>query len=378
MKIAFVVPSLGSSEGQGNVNFELLQRVVAAGHEVDVFSSLVPERVRELGVTVHELSRTRVQLANTWLMIAGANRALRKSGPFDVVHADGPSTTENVDVAMCHMPHAAWKQLPRDARREGGLRGALAGVALATGVRLERKAYTRARRVVVASPLSKSVLTMTGVDPDRIEILPFGIDAVRFRPPSGDERRAARRAFGIAHDEVCVLFVGAQGPRKGLPALLHAMDASDRLVAIGDRRAAEGERLAARLGVQATFTGKIDDPRPAYWAADVMVAPSRFDAFGMAVLEAMACAVPVVTSRATGASALVGDGGIVVGEPTDVEALAGALKTLRNDSFARARMGAIGRAIAGERSWDAAAQRLLEIYEDVAAEKRDRVAVEAA
>lgn len=377
MKIAFVVPSLGASEGQGNVNYELLKRVVDAGHEVEVFSSLVPERVRDLKVTVHDLPRTRVQLANTYLMISGANRALRR-GSFDIVHSDGASTTHAVDVAMCHMPQVAWRALPRDARKEGGLRGALADVALSAGVRLERKVYGRARRVLVASGLCKDTLTIAGVDPAKIAVLPFGIDAARFRPPSGDERRAARRAFGIAHDDICVLFVGAQGPRKGLPALLAAMDPRDRLIAIGDRRSGDGERDASHRGLRATFTGKIDDPRPAYWAADLLVAPSRFDAFGMAILEAMACAVPVVTTHASGASSIVGDAGIVIADPTDVRGLARAIAQLRSDSFARARMGAIGRATAEERSWDGTANALLAVYEDVLVTKRDRVEVEAA
>lgn len=377
MRVAFVVPSLGPTEGQGNVDFELLKRVVAAGHEVEVFSSLVPERVHDLGVAVRELPRTGVQFANTWLMIAGSNRALRKQ-EFDLVHSDGPSTTRKVDVAVCHMPHAAWRRLPRDARREGGLRGMLARTALATGVRLDRRVYTRARRVLVASELSKQTLEATGVDPARIGILPFGIDAAKFRPPTGDERRAARRAFGIAHDEMCVLFVGAQGPRKGLPALLAAMDPRDRLLAIGDRRTGEQERVAQARGLRAMFPGKMDDPRPAYWAADMMIAPSRFDAFGMAILEAMACAVPVVTTRATGAWTVVGEAGIVIADPTDVDGLARAIRELRNDSFARARMGAIGRAIAESRSWDAAGQALLEVYESVLAEKRGHVSVEAA
>jgi glycosyltransferase involved in cell wall biosynthesis len=376
MRIAWVVPSLGPTEGQGNVNFELLSRVVKAGHEVEVISSLIPERVRSLDLQVHEVRRTRVQLVNQRLMIGASNRRLRRRS-FDVVHADGPVTTGRVDVAMCHMPHAAWRRLPADARREPGARGMLAALATAMNVRLERRVYSRASRVLVASENTAEVLKASGVDPVRITQIPFGIDATRFRPPTGDERRAARRAFGIEHADLCVLFVGAQGPRKGLPALLAALDPRDRLLAVGDRRHGEQERRAAERGLNATFSPKLEDVRPAYWAADVMVAPSRFDAFGLSILEAMACGIPVLTSRASGASEIVGDAGIVLADPTDVAGFAQAMGRLRRDALLRARMGATGRAIAQTRSWDDAGETLLKVYEEVLDAKRGQVAVEA-
>lgn len=376
MRVAFVVPSLGPTEGQGNVNFELLRRVVAAGHEVEVMSSLAPERVRELGVTVRLIPRTGIQLVNQRLMIRGSNRALGR-GSFDIVHADGPVTTAAVDVAMCHMPHAAWRALPADASREPGVRGALNRAATAMNVRLERRVYTRARRVIVASQVTAGVLEAAGVDPSRIVELPFGIDATRFRQPSGDERRVARRAFGIGHDEFCVLFVGAQGPRKGLPALIAAIDPRDPLLVAGDRRGGPQERTASTRGLRAVFAGKMDDIRPAYWAADVLVYPSRFDAFGMAILEAMACGLPVITSRLAGASSVVGDGGIVLSDPTDVVGIAEAIQTLRSDALLRARMGSIGREIAARRSWNDAAEVLLRTYGEVLEEKRGSLAVEA-
>ncbi|MCA1833951.1 MAG: glycosyltransferase family 4 protein [Actinobacteria bacterium] len=363
MRIAWIVPSLGVTEGQGNVNFELLTRVVAAGHDVEIISSLVPERVRSLNVKVHDVARTRVQLVNQRLMIAAANRRLRKTS-YDIVHADGPVTTAPVDVAMCHMPHAAWLRLPADARREHGVRGALNALATAMNVRLERRVYTTATRVLVASELTANVLQESGVDPVRIKHLPFGIDATRFRPPTGDERRAARRAFGIEHGEFCVLFIGAQGPRKGLPALVAAVDASDRLLAVGDRRHGDQERVAHERGLRAVFSPKLDDVRPAYWAADVFVAPSRFDAFGLSILEAMACGIPVVTSRASGAAGIVGEGGIVVDDPTDVAALSRAIADVRADALLRARLGATGRAVAQTRSWDDAGEVLLKVYQE--------------
>lgn len=375
MRIAWIVPSLGPTEGQGNVNFELLSRVVGAGHDVEIVSSLIPERVRSLKVVVHEVARSRIQLVNQRLMIAAAGRLLRP-GSYDLVHADGPVTTAPVDVAVCHMPHAAWKKLPAGARREPGMRGLLSALALSMNVRLERRVYARAARVLVASDLAAGVLQDSGVDRARIVKLPFGVDAARFRPPTGDERRAARRAFGVDHADFCVLFVGAQGPRKGLPALVAAMDPRDVLLAVGDRRAGAGELLARRRNLKARFSSKLDDVRPAYWAADVLVAPSRFDAFGLSVLEAMSCGTPVVTSRASGAAAIVGEGGVVIEDPTDVEAIAHAITGLRADALLRARAGATGRAIAQTRSWDAAAETLLKVYDEVAGAKR-RDVVEA-
>jgi glycosyltransferase involved in cell wall biosynthesis len=368
MRVAFVVPSLGPTEGQGNVNFELLRRVAASGHEVTVVSSLVPDRVRALDVTVHQVPRTSVQLVNQRLMIAASTKLL-KSRAFDVVHADGPITRAPVDVAVCHMPHAAWTRLPKEASRERGARALLARASSRSNVPLEQRIYTGARRVLVASDVAAAVLKDSGVDPARIVHLPFGVDASRLRPPSGDERRIARHRFGIEHDEFCVLFVGSQGPRKGLPALLAAMDPRDHLLAVGDRRGAGEERAAHGRGLRATFTGKIEDVRAAYWAADVLVAPSRFDAFGMAIVEALSCGLPVVTSKASGAWVRVGEAGIVLDEPTDASGIATAISVLRSDPLLRARMGAIGRAAASAWTWDSAGDVLLRTYDSVASEK---------
>lgn len=136
------------------------------------------------------------------------------------------------------------------------------------------------------------------------------------------------------------LILGAVGrcvPEKGFDVLLRSLvDLPDcRLVLLGDGAGrTELVRLADRLGVadRVRFVGWVDQPWTSRWNFDVLVAPSRTEGFGMAVVEAMQVGIPVVASRVGGLDELIDDGttGILV-EPDDAAALAAAIAKLAAD-----------------------------------------------
>src|SRR5262249_41778202 len=109
-----------------------------------------------------------------------------------------------------------------------------------------------------------------------------------------------------------------------------------RLVVVGHRKYAEFERAAADLGVsdRVLFLGHRADPKDAYFAADFLVHPTFYDPCSLVVLEALACGLPVVTTRYNGAAELFSpDAGVVVDTPHDEAGLAGAITRCLDPAF---------------------------------------------
>lgn len=210
-----------------------------------------------------------------------------------------------------------------------------------------------------------------------VTVVPPGVDVDRFVPLSDDERRAARRRLGLPEDGRLVVSLSRLVPRKGMDVLIEAAAQlmairPDLTVAIGGsgRDRTRLDRLAERSGAPVRFLGRVpDDDMPAlYGAADVfaMLCRNRWagleqEGFGMVFLEAAACGVPQVAGDSGGAAEAVEDEvtGLVVGEPDDAGAVAGALARLLDDADLRARMGRAARARAvSDLSHEVLAERL--------------------
>jgi glycosyltransferase involved in cell wall biosynthesis len=236
-----------------------------------------------------------------------------------------------------------------------------------------------ARRAVAISPAVRTCLLEGGVAPERVRLIASAVDASALAPQRS--REAVRRAEGAAGGDVCALALAALVPRKGLDVLLDALalpslrGAPLVLWIAGDGPArAELEARAAARGIAARvrFLGRRDDKADLLAACDVLVLPSRREGLGVAALEAMACARPVVASRVGGLADAVVDGqtGLLV-PPEDPEALAAALLRLASDAALRAKLGAAGPARIAERfdasqMCDAYAQLYRELLEETA------------
>ncbi len=164
-------------------------------------------------------------------------------------------------------------------------------------------------------------------------------DPERFEARDRPRRRLEwREKWGVAPTDAVALFAGMNYRLKGLEPLLHA-DSAD-VGATGRSgcwwpaatKTAEFERLAQRLGVadRVRFVGYCADMRNAYFAADFFVHPTFYDPCSNVVLEAMACGLPVVTTRYNGASELLHPPleGYVIDDPHDHERLAACLTQL--------------------------------------------------
>ncbi|MFC7594492.1 glycosyltransferase family 4 protein [Terrabacter sp. GCM10028922] len=193
-----------------------------------------------------------------------------------------------------------------------------------------------------------------------------GVDTERLRPPTPGEREAARAALGLGPDQRVVLFIGNEFGRKGLPLLVDAVSRlgpDSVLVVVGgtpDLVAAEaGREPAVRLGARLRFAGAQPDPRPWLHAADVLAMPSAYESYGLVVLEALACGVPVVATATGCVPDVVTDG--VNGAVVDgtAEALAQGLGQVLAADPGPLREAA--RATAEQHAWAVVARRYLEV-----------------
>ena len=112
-----------------------------------------------------------------------------------------------------------------------------------------------------------------------------------------------------------------------------------RLVVVGDPRVGRYREEARRLGIaeRVLFLGHRSDPRDCYFAADYLVHPTFYDPCSLVVLEALACGLPVITTRYNGASELLSPPaeGLVIDEPHDAPALSAALTRMHDRGYLR-------------------------------------------
>jgi UDP-glucose:(heptosyl)LPS alpha-1,3-glucosyltransferase len=196
----------------------------------------------------------------------------------------------------------------------------------------ERRLYAspRLREVICISEMVRAEIhERFGLAHERLPVVYNAIDPAVFNPGLSEYREEVRERHAIPRDACVFLLVGSEYARKGVGRALTALakvPAPAHLMVVGrDRHPGRYVALARNLGVahRVTFAGAQTNPRPFYGAADAFVLPTLYDALSNAVLEALACGLPVVTSDRCGAGELVRahGAGIVCGA-RDIGALA--------------------------------------------------------
>jgi len=246
-------------------------------------------------------------------------------------------------------------------------------------------AARRADAIITVSESAKEdIVRSYRMDPARVRVV-YEAAAPAFRPVRDPETLArVRRRYGLA--ERVILYVGTIEPRKNLPTLIDAFaqrlvagDLTHQLVCVGPygwMSRGIGERIAGGgLDREIRFTGYVpfEDLPALYSLAEMFVYPSMYEGFGLPVVEAMACGVPVITGPAS-ALGEVGGGAVTHVDRLEPDNLGNALVDLARDEGKRARMAAAGLARAEEFSWDRAARESLEIYASVARHEAQSVA----
>jgi UDP-glucose:(heptosyl)LPS alpha-1,3-glucosyltransferase len=209
---------------------------------------------------------------------------------------------------------------------------------------------------------------------EQVHVIYNGCDPSRFQPRRRYElREGARRGLALSANEIALLLVGNDWKKKGLSCLLESVRLSPvvslRVLIVGKddprpfREALDRQELSGRV----QFLPPRPDVEFYYASADLYVGPSLEDAFSLPPLEAMACGLPVITSRNAGVSELIqhGKDGYIVEDPTDARALADLLVMLAGDSELRKRIGEAAVKTAGQYTWDQNASQCIDLFEQI-------------
>jgi len=252
------------------------------------------------------------------------------------------------------------------------LRGTLEWLAEdpARGPRMAEVVRTADRIVAVSHDLAERAHAL-GAPPERVRVIPNGVDIDRFRPR---DRSEARRSLGLAPEGPLLVSVGHLSPRKGfqdLVSVLGTLRASHPGAALalvggpgaeGDNRADLQELARANgVGDAVHFLGprSPDGVADALAAADLFAFASRYEGCPNVVLEALASGRPVVSSAVGEVPYLLPDaGGVVYGRPEDREALLTALRATLDRTWEAEAI----RACVAHRTWDRTADEVLEIW----------------
>lgn len=365
--VPYFHPHVGGVESHvESVSRELVQR----GHRVTVATSEQPEMPAWEtweGIEVVRLP----ELANLWNtpVTRGIGDALDAADP-DLVHSHWPPPLASLAAARWRatrgtVPHVFTYHCDLDLPQRGG----------SMVVDLYRRTlgrYTLDRTDhIVATTRSYAETSRSLWRRDGVHVIPNPVDAHRFHP--GVDGTPLRRRWGLT-DEVVALFVGRLAPHKGVDNFIRAAAHTGprvRHIIVGDGpQRGRLEALARRTdgGHKVRFAGRVpEEELPAtYRAADLGVLPStsRLEAFGIAALECMASARPVVVSDIPGVTEVIEEAGTgLLAEPLDPRSLAARIQELAEDAARRRSMGKRARERVLDRfTSESVVDALLEVY----------------
>jgi len=294
-----------------------------------------------------------------------------KTGDFDCIY--GLSRIKGADFLRISDPlHRAWLELGYSGRTIPWQIRRLTPRHLFLLFQ-EREAIESARFIITNSNLVKGqVIRYYRLKPQRVITLYNGVDLERFHPVREGQRRRLRASLSLGKEHgFLILFVGSDWKRKGLLPLLEALSALKRdvdfhLLVIGAEAGKELLRACRGFNLleNVSFLGKRGDVERFFMACDLLCLPTYYDPFANVCLEAMACGMPVITTRTNGASELVErvDDGLVVG-PGDVDGIREAIQRIA--AMKRSERSALGEGcarLARQFGWDSHVKRLDECF----------------
>jgi D-inositol-3-phosphate glycosyltransferase len=252
----------------------------------------------------------------------------------------------------------------------------------------EQQVIEGADIIVAATSSEKSQLeTLYGANPQKIVIIPPGVDVSHFYPIPPDEAKAF---VGTPTNEQMILFVGRIEPLKGVENLMRAIalmrqrgvscEIPHYLIVIGGDPDSDEQKMTAEMARLKQLCGELNicdmilfigkrsqDILPYYYsAAELLVMPSHYESFGMVALESMACGTPVVASRVGGLAYLVQDGINGYSVPDgDIETLSDQITLLLREPAHRQMLGRQAVAYAQDYAWEKIARRMSDLYHNL-------------
>jgi glycosyltransferase involved in cell wall biosynthesis len=372
--IVVVAHRVDDSGGMERVHAELIRRLVDRYRFIVVASKIADDLKGKVEWRRVPLPSRVVPLRLLTFYILGAIQLRRTRA--DIVHVCGALVPNRADIASVHFCHTGFVANGKTASNVAPLnRRVNTRIHRRLAIAAEKWSY-QPRRLRMLAPVSRQVADelRDGYPGIAIREVPNGVDLDRFRPDAA-VRRLVRREFGTEDKITVALFVGGDWDRKGLSLAIDAVAfarASGALVELwalgsGDKRRFRAKAEAAGVAEAIRFLGKQSEAERYFQAADLYLCCSSYEAFSLALLEAAASALPLITTRVGGTAEILEEAREPVGllvEPECVN-VGSALLALANDEAWRIRCGDTARRRVGVFSWDRLAGDVDGIYREL-------------
>lgn len=369
-----VIPKYGLAGGAEQFAFELTAKL--RDKTQDEFHVLANRWTPESGAVRFE--KIPIVSFPKWLTTISfawfAQNQIRR-GNFDLVHSH--ERIFAADLFTLHgVPHRYWVDQVR--------RKSMSLYDRATAWVESKLVYEGGcRKFIAVSDLTKEIfLKEYPVDPGRVSVIHPGVNLSDYaRKSKNGTRRAVRSSLSIGENELVMVFASMNFEIKGLDDIIASLGRIQKqaprfkLVVAGKGNVKKYQKMAGETGMaeNIVFTGVLDREKMTdlYLAGDLYLMLSKFDTFGMVVLEAMAAGLPVMVSSHVGAKDLViqNENGFVIENPSDHDHVAFTLKAMLDEGNRR-RMSAAALATASQNSWDAAAEKYRALYAEILAAKK--------
>lgn len=376
LRLALVLDRFGNRYGGAEAYGVELARELADRYDVTIFAR---DYDPECGLQLPWVRLSAPSWFPGWLRVLwfAVRARYRTKGRFDIVHSHMNGWCGDVEVIHVTPVRYNWRvrSLPPMKR-------------LMSRVSLRVQTYLGLEELRVRKRNAHRVVAVSGVIAGQMgqayphqRNCPVIMPGVALPPiPDASVRNAVRERLGMQPEQTLCLMVALDPMRKGLPAVLNAMERLPepvRLVVVGCsdamRRQIRALPAFAGLAGRILLQAPTSDVSGYYAAADICLHPTKNDSFGMVPLEAMSYGVPVVLSPAPwcGFAEYVAHGrnALLMPHPEDSEALAGCVERLMRDSGLRERLAKEGRALAASHGWPQVAQAYEALYGQILAER---------
>jgi len=392
MNILQVVPWFATGKvasGYVQVVYNISKELVKRGHQVEIYASNALDMKRKIGSknSTIIIDGVKINYFNyvmhyyTFFLTPSMISAVKKRlTDFDVIHIHDVRSFQSMIIFHYARKH----NIPYVLQAHGSLPriGRWRKIKMLLDVLFGYKLLKNASRVIALSEVEADQYKAMGVPEEKIVIIPNGIDLSEYAelPPKG----TFKKKFNIPDDKKIILYLGRIHKIKGIDFLVKAyahlineMNFKDAVLVIAgpdDGYLSEVKSLVQGLGVSnsVVFTGPLygKDKISAYVDSEVYVLPSRYEIWGMTVLEAYACSKPVIASKVGGLKDLVNNGetGLLF-EPGNVEQLARNILYLLNDNDEAKEMGLKGKEFVKENlTIESVVTKLEKVYEEIVVE----------
>ncbi len=391
MRIAVIAPGVHHQAGPARVTAALVEQL-CQDHQVSVFSHTIGgidlSKIKHHKVPV--ITRPKFLSSITWLVssnIIFAVLSLLKKRDFDIIHS--VDYLFYADVITSHFCEREGMRL-ETANIIEIPRGSVWQKLKALDYRIYRSlrvffegrefGLNNSRALIVVSPsMKEEFVRHYGATAESIIVIPNGVDLEVFTPVNRPlYRDSIRQKHNLSPGDLVLMFAGGDWERKGVSCIIEALplllrpDVKLFIAGSGDEKFYGQLAELKQVREKIIFVSGRVNIWEYYAASDIFVFPTRYEPFGLVIVEAMASGLPVITSKVAGAADFMNDGVdcLLLNDPGDINQLATKIESLMSDAELRKTMGERARQTVEKLSWDSVAEKTLEVYNSILKQKR--------